>query len=241
MKMRKRSTIVLASCGDGAANTGPFHEALNFASVQKLPIVFVIENNGYAYSTPNNVEFAIENLSDRAHAYGMPGETVDGNDVMKVMEAVGRAVEHVRGGKGPAVVECKTFRVRGHSEADKADYVPKELLEEWLKKDPIKRFEQYLTEEGILAEARKAEIEGKVKATVDDAVRFAEQSPAPDPETVTDYVFAPDGPIAIIGEPGAEDPRYVNALDTRTGKPFTTISGAQAIALNTVPEEVGRR
>jgi Dehydrogenase E1 component len=131
--------------------------------------------------------------------------------------------------------------VRGHSEADKADYVPKELLEEWLKKDPIKRFEQYLTEEGILTGSRKAEIEEKVKATVDDAVRFAEQSPAPDPETVTDYVFAPDGPIAIIGEPGAENPRYVNALDTRTGKPFTTISGAQAIALNTVPEEVGRR
>ena len=241
MKMRKRSTLVLASCGDGAANTGPFHEALNFASVQTLPIVFVIENNGYAYSTPNNIEFAIENLSDRAHAYGMPGETVDGNDVIGVMKAVRQAVEHVRSGKGPALVECKTFRVRGHSEADKAEYVPKELLEEWLKKDPIKRFEQYLTEEGILTGARRTEIEEKVKATVDDAVRFAEQSPAPHPETVTDYVFAPDGPIAIIGEPGAEDPRYVNALDTRTGKPFTTISGAQAIALNTVPEEVGRR
>src|SRR5437588_8008684 len=184
MKMRKRSTIVLASCGDGAANTGPFHEALNFASVQQLPIVFVIENNGYAYSTPNNIEFAIENLSDRAHAYGMPGETVDGNDVIGVMKAVRQAVEHVRSGKGPALVECKTFRVRGHSEADKAEYVPKELLEEWLKKDPIKRFEQYLTEEGILTGARKAEIEEKVKATVDDAVRFAEQSPAPDPETV---------------------------------------------------------
>ncbi len=195
MKMRKRSTLVLASCGDGAA----------------------------------------------AHAYGMPGETVDGNDVIGVMKAVRQAVEHVRSGKGPALVECKTFRVRGHSEADKAEYVPKELLEEWLKKDPIKRFEQYLTEEGILTGARRTEIEEKVKATVDDAVRFAEQSPAPHPETVTDYVFAPDGPIAIIGEPGAEDPRYVNALDTRTGKPFTTISGAQAIALNTVPEEVGRR
>src|SRR6266446_281710 len=241
MKMRKHSTIVMATCGDGATNTGPFHEALNFASVQQLPVVFIIENNGYAYSTPTHKQFAIENLAERALAYGMPGESVDGNDVLAVIEAVNRAVEHVRGGKGPALVECKTFRVRGHSEADKADYVPKELLEEWLKKDPIKRFEQYLTEEGILTGVRKAEIEEKVKATVDDAVRFAEQSPAPHPETVTDYVFAPDGPIAIIGEPGADDPRYVNALDTRTGKPFTTISGAQAIALNTVPEEVGRR
>ena len=241
MKMRRHSTIVLASCGDGAANTGPFHEALNFASVQKLPVVFVIENNGYAYSTPNNKEFAIENLSDRAQAYGMPGETVDGNDVLAVMEAVGRAVEHVRSGKGPALIECKTFRVRGHSEADKADYVPKELLEEWLEKDPVKRFEQYLTGKGILTRAKKVEIEEKVRAIVDDAVSFAEQSPAPDPETVADYVFAPDGPIAIIGEPGADDPRYINALDTRTGEPFTANSGAQVSALNTVPEEVGQR
>src|SRR5436309_14927331 len=135
MKMRKRSTIVMASMGDGATSTGPFHEALNFASVQKLPIVFVIENNGYAYSTPTFRQFAIANLSDRAVAYGMPGETVEGNDVLAVIEAVERAVEHARSGKGPALVECKTLRVRGHSEADKADYVPRELRDEWLAKD----------------------------------------------------------------------------------------------------------
>src|SRR5438552_12931896 len=192
LKMRKRSTIVLASCGDGATNTGPFHEALNFASVQKLPIIFVIENNGYAYSTSTYKQFAIQNLSDRVVAYGIPGETVDGNDVLAVIEAVGRAVEHVRGGKGPAVVECKTFRVRGHSEADKADYVPRELREEWLAKDPIVRFEKYLTKQHILTDANKADIETKVKATVNDAVSFAEQSPPPDGETVADYVFAPD-------------------------------------------------
>ncbi len=237
MKMRKRSTIVMASCGDGATNTGSFHEALNFASVQKLPIVFVIENNGYAYSTPNSKQFAIQNLSDRALAYGMPGEAIDGNDVLAVIEAAGRAVEHVRSGKGPAIVECKTFRVRGHSEADKADYVPKELREEWLAKDPIKRFEAYLTAENILSEADKADIEARVKDVVNDAMTFAEQSPAPDPATVADYVFAPDGPIAIVGEPGAEDTRYVNALDTRTGKPFTSMT-ATTIKL---PEEVGRR
>src|SRR5438067_2021436 len=173
MKIRKRSTIVLAACGDGATNTGPFHEALNFASVQKLPLVFVIENNGYAYSTPTSKQFAIENLADRALAYGMPGESVDGNDVLAVIEVVGRAVEAVRSGKGPALVECKTFRVRGHSEADKADYVPQELREEWLAKDPIVRFERYLTEQHILIAADKAEIEAKVKATVDDAVSFA--------------------------------------------------------------------
>ncbi len=237
MKMRKRSTIVLASCGDGATNTGPFHEALNFASVQKLPIVFVVENNGYAYSTPTYKQFAIQNLSDRALAYGMPGENVDGNDVLAVIAAVEHAGEHARSGKGPALVECKTFRVRGHSEADKADYVPKELRDEWLAKDPIPRFEAYLTRENILTEADRAEIEAKVKATVSDAVTYAEESPAPDAMTVADYLFAPDGPISIVGEPGAGDPRYVNALDTRTGKPFTTVAAATI----TTPEEVGRR
>jgi TPP-dependent pyruvate/acetoin dehydrogenase alpha subunit len=237
MKIRKHSTIVLATCGDGATNTGPFHEALNFASVQKLPVVFVIENNGYAYSTPTYKQFAIENLSERAQAYGMPGETVDGNDVLAVIEAVERAGEHVRGGKGPAIVECKTFRVRGHSEADKADYVPRELRDEWLAKDPIVRFEAYLTGKNILTEANKASIEARVKATVDDAVSFAEQSPAPDGATVANYVFAPGGPIAIIGESGAEDPRYVNALDRRTGEPFRTVMEARF----TAPQEVGRR
>lgn len=233
MKMRKRSSVALAACGDGATSTGPFHEALNFASVQKLPLVLIIENNGYAYSTPNSLEFAVENLSERARAYGIPGETVDGNDVLAVVDAVGRAVEHARAGKGPAIVECKTFRVRGHSEADKADYVPSALREEWLEKDPIKRFERYLFSEGLLTEAKKSEIENQVKALVEDAVRFAEQSPAPDGATVADYVFAPDGPIAIIGEPGVQDPGYINALDTRIAQPYNTVSKAE--------EAVGRR
>lgn len=240
MKMRRHDTIVMAPCGDGATNTGPFHEALNFASVQKLPVVFIVENNGYAYSTPTHKQFAIENLSDRAKAYGMSGETTDGNDVLAVLEAVGRAVEDVREGKGPALVECKTFRVRGHSEADKADYVPPELREAWLKKDPILRFEQYLTGQRILSDALKAEVERKTKAVIDDAVRYAEESPPTDGKTVADYVFAPDGPIAIIGEPGADDPRYINALDTRTGQPFTTITH-DAADVTLTPEEVGRR
>jgi TPP-dependent pyruvate/acetoin dehydrogenase alpha subunit len=240
MKMRRRSTIVMASMGDGATSTGPFHEALNFASVQELPIVFIIENNGYAYSTPTYQEFAIANLADRAIAYGMLGESVDGNDVLKVVETVGRAVEHVRSGNSPALIECKTFRVRGHSEADKADYVPPEQREEWLAKDPIPRFEDYLAREKILTQAKKAEIEEQVKAVIEDAVSFAEQGPAPDPATVADYVFAPEGPIAIIGEPGADDSRYINALDHRTGKPFNTVteSGKPAFVAT---EEVGRR
>ena len=237
MKQLKRSTIVMASCGDGATNTGQFHEALNFASVQKLPVVFIIENNGYAYSTPSYKQFAIKDLSDRAKAYGMPGESVDGNDVLAVMEVVERAIKHARSGEGPALVECKTFRVRGHSEADQADYVPQELREEWLRKDPIRRFEEYLQKRKILTAAKKIEIEARVKEIVNDAVDFAEQSPAPDPATVADYVFAPDGPIAIIGTPEARDPRYVNALDSRVGRPFSAISETPL----TLPEEVGQR
>src|SRR5258708_16035337 len=239
MKIRKRQTVVLASCGDGDSNTGPFHEAMNFAAVQKLPLVLVIENTGYAYSTPTHKQFAVQNLSDRAQAYGIPGESCDGNDVLAVVGAVGRALEHARSGNGPMLIECKTFRVRGHSEADKADYVPKELREVWLAKDPIKRFEEYLTKENIFTLEKQAEIEAQVKSVVDDAVSFAEQSPAPDATTVADFVFAPDGPIAIVGEPARQDQHYyVNALDSRTGKPFNTVLGDQS----TTPKEVvGRR
>ncbi|HEY6409612.1 MAG TPA: thiamine pyrophosphate-dependent enzyme, partial [Ktedonobacteraceae bacterium] len=116
-----------------------------------------------------------------------------------------------------------------------ADYVPKELREEWLAKDPIKRFEEYLTRKNILTEADKADIAARVKATVNDAVAYAEQGPDADPATVADFEFAPDGPIAIVGEPGAEDPRYINALDSRTGKPFTTMAAAE---INTSEEVV---
>lgn len=237
IKRFKRSAIVMASCGDGATNTGQFHEALNFASVQKLPMVFIIENNGYAYSTPLHKQFAIKDLAERAKAYAMPGESVDGNDVLAVMQAVQSAIEHARNGQGPALVECKTFRVRGHSEADKADYVPPELREEWLKRDPIKHFEEYLQKKKILTATVKGEIEARVKEIVEDAVDFAESSPDVDPATVADYIFAPDGPVALIGTPEALDPRYVNALDRRTGQPFTTMSETPL----TLPEEVGQR
>jgi TPP-dependent pyruvate/acetoin dehydrogenase alpha subunit len=237
IRRQKRSSVVLASCGDGATNTGPFHEALNFASVQKLPVVFLIENNGYAYSTPSAKQFALTNLADRAKAYAMPGVSVDGNDVLAVIEAVADAVERARSGAGPMLIECKTFRVRGHSEADKADYVPQEEREEWLKKDPIARFEEYLKKKKILTKDAKQELEAKIKDLVGDAVEFAEKSPAPDPATVADYVYAPNGPIARVGQPEARDPHYVNALDGRTGQPFTTISSTPL----TLPEEVGRR
>lgn len=237
LKRLKRPGVVLASCGDGATNTGQFHEALNFASVQKLPIVFLIENNGYAYSTPSYKQFAVKDLADRAKAYAMPGISIDGNDVLAVMTAVNNATEAARAGQGPALIECKTFRVRGHSEADKADYVPQEQREEWLKKDPIKRFEDYLQKKRFLTAALKSTLEARIKEVINDAVDFAEHSPEADPSTVADFVFAPDGPIALIGSPQACDSRYVNALDRRTGQPFNAIN---KIPL-TLPEEVGKR
>ena len=231
MKMRKHAHIVLASCGDGATSTGAFHEAINMASVQKLPLVLLIENNGYAYSTPTSKQFAVTHLSERALAYGIPGESVDGNDVQVVFSAVEQAVERARCGQGPTIIESKTFRVRGHSEADKADYVPRKLREEWLQKDPIARFEEYLLQEHLLTDSQRSEIEVRIREIVDDAVHFAEHSPEPDSTTVADYAFAPAGSIAIIGEPGADNPCYINALDTRTGQAFTVISKAQEVVL----------
>ncbi len=231
MQMRRHPHIVLASCGDGATSTGAFHEAINMASVQKLPLVLLIENNGYAYSTPTSKQFAVASLAERAFSYGIPGESVDGNDVHAVYNAVEQAVARARRGQGPTIIESKTFRVRGHSEADKADYVPRELREEWLRKDPIARFEDYLLQERILTSQQKSEIEARIREIIDDAVHFAEHSPEPDSTTVADYVFAPAGPIAIIGEPGDDNPRYINALDTRTGQPFTVISRAQEVVV----------
>jgi TPP-dependent pyruvate/acetoin dehydrogenase alpha subunit len=231
MKIRKHPHVVLASCGDGATSTGAFHEAINLASVQTLPLVLLIENNGYAYSTPTTRQFAVSHLSERAHSYGIPGKSVDGNDVLAVFEAVEQAIERARNGQGPTIIECQTFRVRGHSEADRADYVPRELREEWLQKDPIERFEDYLMQERILTGSQKSEIEAQIREVVDDAVRFAERSPEPDDATVADYVFAPVGPIAIIGEAGADNPHYINALDSRTSQPFTVISRAQEVGV----------
>jgi TPP-dependent pyruvate/acetoin dehydrogenase alpha subunit len=229
MKVRRHPHVVLASCGDGATSTGAFHEAINMASVQKLPLVLLIENNGYAYSTPTSKQFAVAHLSERASSYGIPGERVDGNDVQAVFSAVEQAVERARSGQGPAIIESKTFRVRGHSEADKADYVPRKLREEWQQKDPIAHFEEYLLRECILTDTQRSEIEARIRECVEDAVYFAEHSPEPDSTTVADYVFAPAGLIAIIGEPGADNPRYINALDSRTGQPFTVVSRAQEV------------
>jgi pyruvate dehydrogenase E1 component alpha subunit len=190
LKMQKRDQIILCFFGDGAANLGPFHEALNMAAIWKLPVVFVCENNQYAMSFSVKRAFAIERISERAAAYGMPGVTVDGNDLMAVYQAVSQAVERARSGEGPSLVENVTYRWRGHSKSDANRYRSREEIEAWKQKCPIERFRARLIEEGALTEEEAARIEQEAYAVVEAAVEFAEASPEPALETIEEGVYA---------------------------------------------------
>jgi len=189
-KIRGESRVVLAGTGDGGTSRGDFHEAMNFAAVRKLPVVFFCNNNQYAYSTPLRLQMAIPNVVDRAKAYGMPGEIVDGNDVAAVHLAAKRAIASARAGEGPTFLEFKTMRMHGHSEHDPAKYVPRELLEEWKQKDPILKAERLLKELGYGDEASFQEVTERVKSEVEAGVEFAEQSPLPEGPEVLEGVFA---------------------------------------------------
>jgi pyruvate dehydrogenase E1 component alpha subunit len=190
LKMQKRDQVVLCFFGDGAANLGPFHESLNMAAIWRLPVVYICENNQYAMSFSVKRAFAIERISDRAAAYGMPGVTVDGNDLLAVYEAVGQAVARARAGEGPSLVENLTYRWRGHSKSDANRYRTREEIESWQQKCPIERFRAYLIEAGDLTEAEAARIERRAYAAIDEAVAFAEASPEPDLETIEEGVYA---------------------------------------------------
>jgi len=181
-KMRGQDRVVLCSFGDGATSRGDWHEGLNMASVLKCPVVFICNNNQYAYSTPLERQMAVENVADRAPAYGMPGEIVDGNDVLAVWNASQRAIEYARGGNGPSLIECKTFRMTGHSAHDDASYVPQELFEYWETRDPIRRLERTLIQQNILSDAGIAEMDKGIHAEIDEAIAIAESDPYPEPE-----------------------------------------------------------
>jgi pyruvate dehydrogenase E1 component alpha subunit len=189
-KMRGTDQVVIGFMGDGATNTSRFHEGLNLAACWALPVVYIIENNMYAESTSLSAACKLVNLSERAKAYGMPGKTVDGNDVLAVYEAVGEAVARARKGEGPSLIEGKTYRYRGHFEGDPQAYKTKEEAEEWLKKDPIPRFKSKLIEMGVLTEADAAEIAQEMKEEIEKAVKFAEESPYPAPEEALEDVYA---------------------------------------------------
>jgi len=189
-KMRREDRVVLCYFGDGATSRGDWHEGLNLASVQKLPVIFICNNNQYAYSTPLNHQMAVENVADRAVAYAMPGEVLDGNDVLAVYETTRAAIDRARAGMGPTLVECRTFRMTGHSAHDDAGYVPKELFDEWEKKDPIPRYQKVLIQEEIVTRDDIEQMQKQIVAEIDQAVEWAEKSPYPDPEECLTGVYA---------------------------------------------------
>lgn len=188
-RQQGRNTAVLTTVGDGATSLGDFHEALNFAAVLKLPVLFVIVNNQYAYSTPVTIQYACEKLADRAIGYGMKGVRVDGTDVVEVLRAARDAIARGRRGEGPTLLECFTMRMRGHSEHDDFKYVPVELIDAWKRWDPIARFVSYLDERGIASKEVTAGIEKGIAEEIDRAVVEAERDPLPDPASAAKDVY----------------------------------------------------
>ena len=189
-QIRKSGQVAVCFLGDGATNTSRFHEGVNLASVWKLPVVYIIENNGYGECTPISSACNIANLSDRAIAYGIPGITVDGNDVLAVYEVVAEAVARARKGDGPTLIECKTYRWHGHFQGDPDNYRTQEEREQWMGKDPIPRFKKQLAEQGVLTENEADNIDQEINEEVDKAVKFAEESPFPAPEETLEDVYA---------------------------------------------------
>src|SRR5437899_7738427 len=189
-KMERVDNVVIAYFGEGASNVGDFHEALNFAGVQQLPIVFVCENNQYAYSVPLEKSMAIDDVAIRAEGYGFDGVAINGNDVLAVYQARQGALARARGGDGPTLIECKTYRWHGHSEHDKAFYRTDEELAMWKSRDPIPTFTTYLRTRHVLDDAKHHEIEGKVKTTIDEAVDFAMNAADPAPEDAVTDLYA---------------------------------------------------
>ncbi|HSF39463.1 MAG TPA: thiamine pyrophosphate-dependent dehydrogenase E1 component subunit alpha [Thermoanaerobaculia bacterium] len=188
-KMQGKDLVALTYIGDGGTSTGDFHEGLNLASVLNVPFVLIVENNGWAYSTPTSRQMRVKDIAVRAASYGIPGIVVDGNDVLAVYEATKRAVERARAGGGPALIEAKTFRMKGHAEHDDAGYVPKHLFEEWKQKDPIERFERHLLGHGLATEDDLKAIVAQIDAELNPEVDFALASPMPPPERAFENVY----------------------------------------------------
>jgi len=189
IKYQGRGNVVFSYFGEGSTSLGHWHEGMNFASVQRLPVVFLCNNNQYAYSTPAHAQMACANVADRGPAYNMPAEIVDGNDVLAVYEATRRAAAHAHGGNGPYLLECKTFRMTGHSAHDAAHYVPEHLWDQWEKQDPIARFEARMLAESWASQDEMEAIRAAIRQEVDEAVAWAERSPFPDPATLLDGVY----------------------------------------------------
>jgi pyruvate dehydrogenase E1 component alpha subunit len=188
-KLKKTDQVTACFFGEGASNQGTFHESLNLASAWDLPVIFVCENNLYAMGTRQSRIMKITNIADRAAAYEMPGAVVDGNDVLAVYETACVAVDRARSGKGPTLIECKTYRHKGHSRVDPAKYRAKEEVQEWLDKDPIKRLKQKLLNEHVLTNEEITTIEREASERVEASAKFALESAFPSPEEAVEDVY----------------------------------------------------
>jgi acetoin:2,6-dichlorophenolindophenol oxidoreductase subunit alpha len=189
-KIEGRDNVVVAYFGEGASNVGDFHEALNLAGVQRLPVVFVCENNHYAYSVPVEKSMAIDDVAMRAESYGFPGVAINGNDVLAVYQSTQGALERARSAQGPTLIECKTYRWHGHSEHDKAFYRTDDELAMWKSRDPIPTFTTYLRGLDILTEDKLKATEARVASVIDEAVQFAMHAPDPQPEEAVTDLYA---------------------------------------------------
>jgi len=194
-KQRKEDAVTNVYFGEGSASQGDTHEAMNFAGIHKLAVVFICENNGYAISVPQSRQMAIANLADRAAGYGFPGVVVDGNDVLACYEVARQAVERARRGEGPTLIEAKTYRFTAHSsDDDDKRYRQAEEVAIWRQKDPIQRYARYLRDAGTLTDQREAEITDRVTVQVDEATEYAEQAPDPTPDDLTTFVYKQEVP-----------------------------------------------
>lgn len=190
-KMKRQPNVYIAFTGDGATSPGDFYEGLNFASIHKLPLVVIIENNEFAYSTPIHKQMPVKRVSDRGPAFNVYTDIAFGNDVFNVIRHAKKAIDHARSGQGPALLEFLTFRRRGHGEHDDASYVSQEARDYWEARDPIKLYEEYLIGKGGLTQSVLDAIETECTVIVDDAVRYADSLPFPKPESATTRLFAP--------------------------------------------------
>jgi len=190
MKQEGTGRIAMTWFGEGAASRGDFHEGVNLAAVLRVPVVFLCNNNQFAYSTPLERQTVVPDIASRATGYGIPGVTVDGNDILAVHDAAQEAVSRARRGEGPSLIECKTMRIRGHSEHDDAAYVPKAMLDTWRAKDPIRRYETRLRESGLLNDAVEIEMTRRIMSELEAAVAWAEASPFPDAKDVERGVYS---------------------------------------------------
>jgi pyruvate dehydrogenase E1 component alpha subunit len=200
-KRKGERRVAMAICGDGSTSNGRWHEALNTSAIYRLPVVWVVNNNQFAYSTPNPLEFAVPTIAERAAAYGMPGVRVDGGNVLEVYAAALEAVERARSGDGPTLIESVSLRWRGHAGHDPAKYMPAEMLQYYMaEKDPVKNFETWMMGEGIVSEEDVAQMVTDIEREFEIGFRYAQESPFPEPGDVTKGLWVEDG--YWQGEPG---------------------------------------